>query len=492
LEKAGIPTVGLIFPDQGNYYKNVALTTGCPNIRWIGVPRIGTPVEMVATYYQQVKKCLCDPLTAKEKESGLYSPPNPPRVLFEGTDKEAQDFLQQTTLIENCRMCPIAKYTDGLPVIIPTEESVAAMLTGTSHKPTETVGRPFASLGMGGVTTPAGAQVTYAQSFTSTVEKVAICAVMAGCKPQYMPVALAEAVAGGGSTNCPGTSSMWPVWWVVSGPIAKELGMNAGQGSMDVGNPANVTLGRVGALMTINFGGCITGLVRTDSGNPIHSVMFAEDLDASVFSQGWIGFNEECTHFDAATGTNVPYKKTESVLGKGGGWGLVTGIYTFPGYYRSLNQGQYGLARTLGVEGKPGKYNWLEVFAPLIVADWPAPSAQGFIMHMNLAQLLYDYGFKTKDAVYKWLWDTYTIPVTTYKKSGLFDHPTDAGTTKEPTSGRTWNDLLQNDPNYQLHVFGGANYKSNCIIVGDSFGDEHWYYNVFGGKPSAQPIDPWR
>jgi len=485
----------MVYPDQGNYYQNVALNNGVPQQRWIAVPRIGTAAELVETYYSKLIKALTDPLTAKEKEKGLYSPPAPPRILFEGTLDESQDFLGQTTLVENCRMCPIAKYTDGLPVIIPTEEKVAAMLTGTSHKATETIGQAWASPAMqwGDMKipeTPAGAAITYAQKYTATVEKAAVCAVMAGCSPSYMPVVLAIASAGGGSTQCPGTSSMWPTWFVVSGPIAKEIGMNAGQESMDVGNPANMTLGRVGSLMTVNFGGCITGTVRTDSGNPIHSVCFAEDTEGNP--PGWIGFNEENTHYDVATKKNVNYTAKDSVLGKGGGWGLVTGFFSFPGYYRSLNSGTMGIARYLGVEGTPGKYNWMEAILPIIVRAMPAPGSSCFILHMNLAQLLYEHGFKTKAELYKWMYDTYTIPVTQYRNSGLFDHPTNGGTAIEPTSGKSYLDLVKNDPNYQLHVFGNTNPASNCVIIADSFADEHWYYSVFGGKPSGYAIDPWK
>jgi hypothetical protein len=94
-----------------------------------------------------------------------------------------------------------------------------------------------------------------------------------------MPVALAIAEMGGGTTNCPGTSSMQTTLYTLSGPIAKEIGMNAGQNSMDVGNPANMSIGRVGSIMSVNFGGCITGLIRTDAGNMVHSTAFAEDLE---------------------------------------------------------------------------------------------------------------------------------------------------------------------------------------------------------------------
>ena len=489
MEKLGIPTVEMLYADQANYFKQIALNNGCPNIRYVAVPRIGHAEEIIATYYDKIIKALTDPLTAKEKEAGLYSPSAPPRVLFEGTLLEAQEFLGQTVLVENCRNCPIAKYTDGLPVVIPTEEAVAAMLTGTSHKASEQVVTPYEMPGFFGPATPAGAAITFAQKYTSTVEKVAICAVMAGCKPQYLPVALAIATSGGGTTNCPGTSSMATTLYIVSGPIAKEIGMNAGQNSMDVGNPANMTLGRVGALISVNFGGCITGLVRTDSGNPVHSVCTAEDLEG--LPPGWIGFNEESTYMK--DGKPVNYTKNQSVVGKGFSWGLASGFFSFPGYYRSMNEGQMGIARYLGVEGKPGYYNWMEAILPIIVRAMPSPSSGFFILHMNLAQMLYLYGFKTKAAVYKWMFDTYFVTVKEYWNSGLYDFMTDGGRMTEPTSGKTYIDLLKTDPGYKLHVFGGfGDPNANCIIVGDSFADEHWYWNIFGFRPSTYAIDPWK
>jgi len=493
MEKAGIPTVEMLYADQANFFRNIALLTGCPNIRWVAVPRIGTPAEMVATYYDKIGKALTDPLTAKEKESGLYSPPAPARIMFEGTTDEAQDFLQQTMLIENCRQCPIAKYTDGLPVIIPTEEKVAAMLTGTSHKATEQIVRPFgsaANAAFGIPESPPGALVTYSTGqYSSTVEKVAVAAVMAGCKPQYMPAALAIAVLGGSSTNCPGTSSMVATWFVMSGPYCKEIGMNAGHESMDIGNMANMTLGRIGCLMTVNFGGCITGIVRSDSGNPVHSVCFPEDADG--LPPGWLGLNEESTYYDSTAKATVNYKKTDSVIGKLGAQWFGMNWATYPGYFRTLNTGQMGIARMLGVEGKPGKYNWMEYVIPKFIQATYQVGNVTFLLHYNLATMMYDAGFKTKDSIYKWLYDNYTITVTQHYNTGLWEFPYDNGRAIEATSGKTWNEILKTDPNYKLHPCGGSNYKNNCVIIGDSFADEH-YYLLPSGRPGVTSIDYWK
>jgi hypothetical protein len=123
----------------------------------------------------------------------------------------------------------------------------------------------------------------------------------------------------------------------------------------------------------------------------------------------------------------------------------------------------------------------------------PSPSSGSFIIHMNLAETLYLHGFKSKAEVYKWMYDNYTLTVHDYWNSGLFDFPTDGGRAIESSSGKSYNELLETDPGYILHNFGrGPDGSGNCLVVADSFADEHWYYNVFGGRPSAYAIDNWR
>src|SRR3954453_11055927 len=73
------------------------------------------------------------------------------------------------------------KWTDGLPIVLPTEKRVAAMLAATSRKPDEIVGRMQ----------PTEVRV----AFEYTVEKVAVNAVMAGARPEYFPVILALAAS---------------------------------------------------------------------------------------------------------------------------------------------------------------------------------------------------------------------------------------------------------------------------------------------------------
>ncbi len=489
MEQAGIPTVTMGYADQENYFRNTALTNGCPNIRWVSVPRMGSSEERVASFYDKLAKALCDPLTAKEKESGLYSPPAPARVLFEGTYDEAQDFLQQTVLVETCRQCPIAKYTDGAPVIIPTAEKVAAMLTGTSHKATEVLANPLAR----SANSPAGSQVVFSRSYSTTIEKVAVVAVMAGCKPQYMPVALAIACAGGADSSCPGTSGPGGVAaFVVSGPIAKEIGMNAGQNSLDHGSPANVTLGHFSALISINAGGCITGLVRSDVGNAIHDLVFAEDMDG--LPTGWEGFNEESSYYDPGTKAMVKFTKKDSVVGRCGyRWSLVCNMHS-PGSTREVmaGTGLGGFARYVqaqhGIpEGTPGVLNWMEGFIPSMILAVARPGGRTFIFHPNMAQSLYELGYKNKAAVYKWMWDTYTLDAGYYRNTGWWDFVTDSGNNIEPTSGKKFNELPYD---YKLKALGNSP-SENCCIVTNGGADEVCYIWE-GGRPSSYPVDAWR
>jgi len=480
------------FADQIAYYRNVCLKNGCPQVRFIDTPRTGTGPEAVAVFYDKVAKALTDPLTAKEKEAGLYSPPAPARVMFEGSMDEAQDFLQQTSLVENCRMCPIAKYTDGLPVIVPTEEKVAAMLTGTSHKANEVLVTQMDS----SATRLKGAQIVFSQQYNCTVEKVAVCAVMAGCKPQYMPAALAIAAMGGQTTNCPGTSSSAGYLWAISGPYAKEIGMNAGQDAFDVGNAANMTLGRLGQVISVAIGYCVTGNVRSDAGNIVHGVCFAEDLDG--LPAGWETLAEESTYYDSVAKASVNYKRTDSVVAKWGVKGSMVHTMHSPGSTRALQSGIGGFARYVlaemghpELENPPGTDKYIPL-NPLMgwtytVSQMDAAGGRTFLMAPNVAQFCLNAGFKKKSEIYQWLYDTYFITVAQYRNMGWFSFATNEGQFNEPDSGKPYNDL---PPSTKLHAYG-SNPIQNCVVVTNGFADEN-LYTVMGGRPQTQPISVWK
>jgi hypothetical protein len=460
--------VCLGYADQIAIARNTALIRGCPNIRWVDVPRAGTGEERVATFLDQAIAALTDPLTDKEKESGLYVAPPPQRILFEGTLLDAQDFYQATTPVANCRNCPIAKYTDGLPIVIPTEEAVREVLTGTGHTPQEAIYRYTRDATTGIINKTTSAAV-YAGAYNATVEQVAVIATMAGAKPEYLPVILAISTFGG-DTACPGTSSSYAALFIANGPIVKDIGMNSGQLALDYGNPVNSIIRKSVIMMTVNLMQCYPGFPRSTAGNPSQAATMAEDEDA--LPPGWETLAEM-----------GGFKRTDSVIAKIGSphmyvnshWGADASAF------RGLNDGVGGIARALGVEGKPGFYNFLEYVAPLLYPR-TGPSNHTFIMHPDLAKALSDYGFKTKTAVSNWLRDTQKVTAAQYRKYGDYDFLTNSGRNILTGAGIAYNDL---PANFLITVFTGS-----YFAVGISNADEE-IWGLQGG-PTYLPVDPWR
>ena len=160
-------------------------------------------------------------------------------------------------------------WTDGLPVVPPTEERVARMLEGTRLAADHVL-----------CTLPPDLA-------ECTVEKVAINAVMAGCRPEYLPVVLAAVEAAAGSSfNIHGISATTyftgPVL-VVNGPVRRTIGMNSGINVLGQGNRANLTIGRAVNLVVRNVGGARPGGVdQATFGNPGKlSFCFPEDEEGS-------------------------------------------------------------------------------------------------------------------------------------------------------------------------------------------------------------------
>ena len=160
-------------------------------------------------------------------------------------------------------------WTDGLPVVPPTPERVFAMLKGTSRSPQAIVGQ------------------IPPDYIACTVEKVSINAVMAGCKPEYLPVVLtaveAALVPDFGLHGVLATTNFIGPVVMVNGPIARAIGMNARGNALGQGNRANATIGRALQLVVRNVGGGRPGEIdRATLGNPgKYTFCFAEDEEGS-------------------------------------------------------------------------------------------------------------------------------------------------------------------------------------------------------------------
>ena len=291
-EKAGIPSAFVIFPDQQECWKEAARVVGLPAARYVCESRTIPGHIDVERVIPELMDALTRPLTAEEKARGRWEMPDK-RILFEGTLEEAEEFYQQEEIIPNLQNALHSLYTDGLPIVVPTEERVAAMLKGTSHKPNELivyqeyhrVGDRIFQMGSSG---KKGEPVRFMpMRRTATVEKIATIGVMAGCKPEFMPVLLAMAESGGGCGDGRGGSG-----YCISGPIAREIGMNFDVNLLGPGNRANKSMGRASDLMWRNLGGEIPsvnncGVFGGPTGN-----CFPENAEA--LPPGWKGLNEEC------------------------------------------------------------------------------------------------------------------------------------------------------------------------------------------------------
>lgn len=472
LEKAGIPTILVDFADQDHMVKQEALAQGVPNVRFLQASRTLPGPEDVDRFIGPMLEGLTKPLTAKEKEKGRYDATRP-RVIFEGTLDEAQTFYQQTDWIPHPTNAPIARYTDGYPIIIPTEERVKEMLTGTSHSPDEVITCKADRLGIRGNRKKGDPVPFQPMNWTATVEKVATIAVMAGCKPEYLPVVLAIAESG-----CPIESTHSLGQWVcVSGPIAKDIQMNAGLGLLGCGNPANITIGRSYQLMVRNLGGAVMGINRMPSiSSPFtHGTACAENAEG--LPPGWLGLNEE-----------AGFKNDESVVAVFNVPDGIRGVQHSPGGYRAFQKsGHGGMARRLGVKGIPGPHNWLEHILPEFWAG--REGAKTIIMVPEMARHLYECGFKSKEAVYEWLWKKSFMPVLQYKNFSWVDLTTNGWMGIEPISGKHWKEL----PDDYMVPAAGPDPSGFCIIVGG--GDEEVSEQLGGrrgGENATYSIDAWR
>jgi hypothetical protein len=183
--------------------------------------------------------------------------------------KEGQEALASRTLELGSEEDPheamfTRGWTDGLPVVPPTPERVREMLATTQREPGEVIADIGPNLA------------------PATVEKIAINAVLAGCKPEYFPVVLAAVAAvASDEYNIHGLAAT--TWYsgtmlIVNGPIADKIGMNRELNAFGPGNRANATIGRAVNLVVQNIGGSKAGGVdRSMQGHPAKwTLCFAE------------------------------------------------------------------------------------------------------------------------------------------------------------------------------------------------------------------------
>jgi hypothetical protein len=238
--------------------------------------------------------------------------------------------------------------TDGLPVVPPTRTRVERMLGGTRRDRAEVLGEMPPNYGR------------------LTVEKVAINAVMAGCRPDYLPVVIAAAeCACDPAFNLHGVSTSThfsaPLI-VVNGPIRASIGLNASFGVFGPGHRANATIGRALRLLMINIGGVRAGEISMSTfGHPgRYTYCIAEHEEASPWppyhvARGLPPAASAVTLFagDAPHGISDHASRTPRALLGSLGWSMA-GLWNskhFPLYSHTMLVIGPEHARTLAEEG---------------------------------------------------------------------------------------------------------------------------------------------
>jgi len=237
----GIPSVPMITARFKELVTTISYKKGIPNMRIVYTPHPITdrPRDLCDKYVQgadpntgkpmleEIYSGLMTPLSAEDAKAGFLKRDPRPRLLPPDTADRLMEYFHEQN------------FTDGNPILLPTEQKVAEMLKATSRKPDEWVGQMCPS--------------PPHEAWYYTVEMVAVNAVMAGAKPEYFPTILA--IASKGLTSMFSSTSSFARMVVVNGPVVKEIGMNTGIGALGPNNRANSSIGRCWTLISKNLGG---------------------------------------------------------------------------------------------------------------------------------------------------------------------------------------------------------------------------------------------
>ncbi|NQV56934.1 MAG: hypothetical protein HQ503_13825 [Rhodospirillales bacterium] len=361
LEEAGVPTVAIHTHVFARLAQSVALAGGMATTRQAYVPQplVGMTAAGLRGYIEGT-----DPINKRpfmqELIEGLSAPLNDNDLSGTSFERSSDKFLAADSEDNIRAFFEANHWTDFMPIVLPTEERVDAMLKGTSHEADKVVGRlrPTA----------------FREFWEFNVEKVAVNAVMAGARPEYLPVILAH-MASGVTARSSSTTS-FASFSVVNGPIRGEIGMDDGIGVMGPHNHANVTIGRAFNLASINLqGGSEPGDTYMGSlGNPMnYALTFPEAEERSPWQPLHVqkGFK--------------PEQSTVSVF--------------FGGRY---NIAGFGPRETWAEQFKRAFAACQHNLVPTLIVD--PITARQFV----------DLGFDTKEKLSQWMADNGTLPAREY------------------------------------------------------------------------------
>lgn len=263
-EYLGIPSVIITGPGFADQARYTALNNGVPVMRvaqYPGAFATHTAEELVRNtreiLWPQIVKALTEPISEEERAAAITGSKGDIRDdAFFGTVDEINSYFQEM------------KWSDGLPIVPPTFEKVTTFLKYTDMKWDETV-----------------AVLPIAHRNT-TVWHVAVNAVMAGCKPEYMPIliALAKGLGDGNFRRTLASTHAWIPYCWLNGPLARQLGIDSGQGQIN--EAANMAIGRFLNLALMNLCGYYIKQDRMGTFGYPMSWCMVED-DAACLRAGW-------------------------------------------------------------------------------------------------------------------------------------------------------------------------------------------------------------
>lgn len=261
-ERGGFPTSSLVCEGFITQAATTSIGLGMPNLPIAlipGHPGVQSLEELRANVIDVTAQQVIDNLLNEPAEQVLASEPGARDIVFRGSFEAVNAHFYER------------EWSDGLPIVPPTIEKIEAFLSFTDRDPDETLG------------------ILLPESRAATVWAVAVNGVMAGCRPEYMPILLALVDAMADPTygvehsgNTPGSETLI----ILNGPIIKDLKFNYTQGVLRDGFMANTSVGRFWRLALRNMAGF--RLHKTDKstfGNTFR-VVLAENEDA-LARIGW-------------------------------------------------------------------------------------------------------------------------------------------------------------------------------------------------------------
>ena len=326
-------------------------------------------------------------------------------------------------------------WTDGLPIILPTEERVQRMLAGTGCSPDEVVGETYLR--------------NTKELLKYTVSNMAVIAVMAGARPEHFPVILA--IASTGEPAFMPSTTPFAGMLLVNGPVRQEIGMNSGIGTFSPLNLANSVIGRAWVLMSACWGyNQVRKTLWSTQGNGLifNSMCAAENEERSV----WAPF-----HVDKG------FRADESVVSIFRGWNVLNSLHAAA--HRSVGE---------------------EICLQLSVIPAHLSNAAIILDPTVARNLKENQGFKTRQDFSIWLPQNAMIPVGRYWGTDYIDMPVTPLANKGVEPYATWKKAPEDEliPHYNNPD------NINIIVIGGET-SPLWKTTDYAYVTSAS-IDKWR